>query len=197
MPPGDATIGYPCSVAAKSSIRLRGINAPVLQRFVDMDFMFSAPCSRPLGQHAAVRRPRHPRTMRRSWGRSPLRRRWALPAAALRHRLLHFIEKYRDRWPRSAGAGAGFSPPQSAGWWSLRHRPSQRSPAATRDGPARRLRDAEPSIRINACGFKLVAHDARPLPAQHVCAGLTLNVAPKVAGPAPRGSFDQDYPDGQ
>ena len=30
-------------------------------------------------------------------------------------------------------------------------------------------------------GFKLVVHDARPLPAQHVCAGLTLNVAPKVA----------------
>ena len=54
----------------------------------------------------------------RSCDRSLLRRRWALPAAFSPAPPAAFYRKYRDRWPRSAGAGAGFSPPQSAGWWS-------------------------------------------------------------------------------
>ncbi len=122
----------------------------------------------------------------RNCGRSPLRRRWALPAAFLRHRLLHFIEI-----PRSvaaiAGAGASF------------RRRNQLAGGATAsaistiacgdsDGPARRLRmqSLHPHQRLglnSSC-------TCTPLPAQHVCVGLTLNVAPKVAVRR-RGSFDQ------
>ena len=169
------------------------------QRFVDMDFMFSAALSRAprqwLSGHSSPSTD-NARSCDRSrpspaGGRFQQRLSPAPPAA--------FYRKYRDRWPRSAGAvRQRFSPPLIS--WLVEPTASAISTIDCGDSGMDKhggfgMQSLHPHQRL---GFKLVVHDARPLPAQHVCAGLTSERnCPRWRSGRPEDLSDPGCPDGQ
>ena len=131
----------------------------------------------------------------RSCDRSLLRRRWALPAAFLRHRLLHFIENTAIGGHDQLALGQAFAAAIS---WLVEPTASAISTIACGDSgwTSTAASGCRAFIRINA----RVLNSSCTMHAPASTARLRRSDAERNAqggGPAPRGSFDQDYPDGQ